>query len=62
MRHRLMSLILAQLDMNFAISHSRYYYIEKRQRLWEGVLIVVSILMGAAVLSFGVFKLADAKR
>ena len=60
MRHRLMSLILAQPNMNFAISHSRYYYIEKRQRLWEGVLIVVSILMGAAVLSFGVFKLADA--
>jgi ABC-2 type transport system permease protein len=57
---RLLSLILAQLNMNFAISHSRYYYLEKRQRLWEGILIVVSIIMTALVLSFGVYKLACA--
>jgi len=60
MKHRLISLIWVQLNMNFAISHSRYYYLEKRQRLWEGVLIVVSVIMTAAVLAFGVYKLADA--
>ncbi len=58
MKHRLISLIWVQLNMNFAISHSRYYYLEKRQRLWEGVLIVVSVIMTAAVLAFGVYKLA----
>jgi ABC-2 type transport system permease protein len=46
--------------MNFAISHSRYYYLKKRQRLWEGILIVGSIIMTALVLSFGVYKLACA--
>ena len=60
MKGRLLSLILAQLNMNFAISHSRYYYLKKRQRLWEGILIVGSIIMTALVLSFGVYKLACA--
>ena len=44
MKGRLLSLILAQLNMNFAISHSRHYYLKKRQRLWEAVLIVVSVI------------------
>lgn len=60
MKNRVLSLILAQLNMNFAISHSRYYYLKKRQRLWEGILIVVSVIMTAALLSFGVYKLACA--
>ena len=60
MRGRLLSLILAQLNMNFAVSHSRYYYLKKRQRLWEGILVVGSIIMTALVLSFGVYKLACA--
>ena len=59
MTRRLFSLILSQLDMNFAISHSRYYYLKKRRRLWEGVLIAVSFVIAACALSFGMYKLAD---
>ncbi|HHY46570.1 MAG TPA: hypothetical protein GX506_04630 [Firmicutes bacterium] len=59
-RRRLLSLILAQLNMNFAISHSRYYYLKKRERLWEPILIAVSIGILAALLAFGVFRISSA--
>ncbi|HHY33497.1 MAG TPA: hypothetical protein GX515_10890 [Firmicutes bacterium] len=59
MARRLVSLVLAQLNMNFAISHSRYYYLKKRQRLWEPILIALSIASGAGVLAFGVYTLAS---
>ncbi|MGE5586949.1 MAG: putative ABC transporter permease subunit [Clostridia bacterium] len=59
MARRVVSLILAQLNMNFAISHSRYYYLKKRQRLWEPVLIALSIVSAAAVLAFGIYRAAS---
>lgn len=60
MRKRLLSLILAQLNMNFAISYSRYYYFKKRERMWEPILIAVGIGMLAVMLGTGVFKLTSA--
>ncbi len=59
MKTRLLSLILAQLNIFFSISHSRYYYLKKRQRLWEGILIAGSIIILALTLAFGVYKLAQ---
>ena len=50
MKTRLLSLILAQLNIFFSISHSRYYYLKKRQRLWEGILIAGSIIILALTL------------
>lgn len=45
--------------MNFGISHSRYYYLKKRERLWEPILIAFSIGILAVLLAIGVFKLAS---
>ncbi|MGE5592196.1 MAG: putative ABC transporter permease subunit [Betaproteobacteria bacterium] len=59
MARRVVSLILAQLNMNFAISHSRYYYLKKRQRLWEPVLIALGIASGAGMLAFGIYRAAS---
>ncbi len=59
MARRVLSLILAQLNMNFAISHSRYYYLKKRQRLWEPVLIALAIGSLAATLGVGIYKAAS---
>lgn len=59
MARRVLSLILAQLNMNFAISHSRYYYLKKHQRLWEPVLIVLGIGGAAAMLAIGIYTVAS---
>ncbi|MFZ5923776.1 MAG: putative ABC transporter permease subunit [Bacillota bacterium] len=58
MARRTISLVLAQLNMNFAISYSRYYYLKKRQRLWEPVLIGLAIASGAITIAVGVYKVA----
>jgi ABC-2 type transport system permease protein len=52
----LLSLIRAQLNVNFAISQSRYYYLKKRQRLWEPVLILFGLAALAWGISSGIFK------
>ncbi|MGE5573210.1 MAG: putative ABC transporter permease subunit [Bacteroidota bacterium] len=59
MARRVLSLILAQLNMNFAISHSRYYYLKKRQRLWEPILIVLGVGGAAASLAVGIYTAAS---
>ncbi|HHY99041.1 MAG TPA: hypothetical protein GX509_09920 [Firmicutes bacterium] len=59
MRKRLLSLILTQLNMNFGISHSRYYYLKKRERLWEPILIALSIGILATLLAIGIFVFAS---
>lgn len=59
MRRRVLSLILTQLNMNFAISHSRYYYLRKRQRLWEPVLIGFAILSVALTVAAGVVRAVE---
>ncbi len=50
---------MAQLNMNFGISHYRYYYLKKRQRLWEPLLIIIGIGSVVLTIGVGVFKLAS---
>lgn len=59
MARRAVSLILAQLNMNFAVSHSRYYYLRKKQRLWEPVLIGFAILSVAVAVAAGVVRAVE---
>ncbi|MCR4402152.1 MAG: hypothetical protein NUW12_05115 [Firmicutes bacterium] len=59
MARRVVALILAQLNMNFAVSHSRHYYLKKRQSLWEPVAILLSVVSVAAVIAFGIYKAAS---
>lgn len=59
MTSRIIPLILAQLNMNFAVSHSRYYYLKRRQRLWEPVLIALAILSVAVTVAAGVVKAVE---
>lgn len=54
MRSRLGSLLLLSLNSNFGISAAKYQYIKKRERLWEPILIAVSVLYGAGMLAAGV--------
>ncbi len=60
MSKRLWRLMLSQINVGFGLSQAKYYYLRKRERLWEGVLIPFSLLSLAASLGFGVFKFASA--
>ena len=42
-KNRLWSLYLALLNVNYGWSAGKFYYIKKRQRIWEPIVIVVSI-------------------
>lgn len=56
MKRRVWSLIKSQLNVGFGISQARFTYFRKRERLWEAILIPVSIAIAAGSLGFGVFK------
>lgn len=51
-KNRLWSLYLALLNVNYGWSAGKFYYIKKRQRIWEPIVIVVSI---APLLFLGVW-------
>lgn len=55
----LFSLIKSQLNVHFGLSHARHYYLRKRQRLWEPVIILLSIGSFVVFLSTGVYKAAS---
>ena len=43
MRNRVWSLFLALLNVNYGWSAAKYYYLKKRQRVWEPIVIAASI-------------------
>lgn len=47
MRNRVWSLYLALLNVNYGWSAARYYYIKKRQRIWEPIVIGASLAPAA---------------
>ena len=44
MKNRMWSLYLSLLNVNYGWSTAKYYYIKKRQRIWEPLLIAASII------------------
>ena len=60
MSRRVWSLIISQLNVGFGVSQARFTFLRRRERLWEAILIPVSICFAAGSLGFGVFKFAAA--
>ena len=59
MKNRFWTLYRTLLSDHYGLSAAKYYYIKKRQRTWEPILIIASLLPVIAVVVGFVWKLTE---